>query len=68
MSDTQTTKRPTHTLVRYYGDGKNARSARIGAIWEKDNGRMSIIINTLDGQIRLMAFPAEQAETDSGAQ
>lgn len=54
-----TSKRPAYRLVRFYGESKNAPRGEIGAIWETDKG-LSIIINGLEGQIRLMAFPVEQ--------
>lgn len=52
--------RPTHNLVRFYGDGKGAPRATMGAVWQGEDGRMTIIINSLTEQIRLTAFPADQ--------
>ena len=52
----QATRKPTHRLVRYYGTGKNAPRAEVGAMWTNDDGSTSIRIDTLNGQIWLNAF------------
>ena len=67
MTPSSTPNRPSHQLVRYYGDGKNAPRANVGAIWQGEEGRLTIILNTLQGQIRLTAFPAEQDTSQGGA-
>lgn len=59
MSQSKT--KPTHRLVRFYGDGKNAPRAELGVIFLGDNGRMTVILHTLEGQIRLNAFPIEDS-------
>lgn len=63
---TQSTNKPTHRLVRYYGEGKNAPRAELGIVFPGENGRMTVIVNTLEGQIRLNAFPIEDSK--GGAQ
>ena len=62
----QTTNKPTHRLVRFYGEGRNAPRAELGVIFPSDDGRMTVIINEPQGQIRLTAFPIEN--TTGGAQ
>ena len=66
------TNKPSHRLVRYYGEGKNAPRAEVGVVFTHEEGRASVILNTLEGQIRLMAFPIsdEQSklELETGAQ
>lgn len=62
---TQSTNKPTHRLVRYYGDGRNAPSATVGAVWANDNGRLTIVLNTPFEQVRLTAFPADDASASS---
>ena len=53
----EATKKPTHNIVRYYGEGRNAPNGTVGAMWEKDNGAYTIVLNFLDQQIVLQAFP-----------
>jgi hypothetical protein len=62
---TQSTNKPTHTLVRFYGEGRNAPRGNIGVVWTGDDGRFTIVINSLEEQIRLMAFPIGQTEGDA---
>jgi hypothetical protein len=57
----QSSNKPTHSLVRYYGEGRNAPRANVGVMWKGDDGRFTIVINGLEAQIRLIAFPIEQA-------
>ena len=54
MSDN--TKKPSHDIVRYYGEGRNAPKGNIGAMWENDKGGYTIVLNFLDKQIVLQAF------------
>lgn len=61
-----TNNKPTHNLVRYYGEGRNAPRGTIGAMWQGEDGRFTLVINGLEGQIRIVAFPIDQ--TDGGAQ
>jgi len=61
MSTETTPNKPSHRIIRYYGDTKNAPRAEVGAVWETDKG-LSIVLNTLQGQIRLMAFPIAEQE------
>jgi len=65
---TQSKNKPTHRLIRYYGEGKSAPRAELGVIFQGENGRMTILINTLEGQIRLNAFPIEDKPAEGGAQ
>ncbi len=53
------TRKPTHQLVRYYGSGKAAPRAQVGALWSNDDGSFSIRIDGMDQQIWLNAFPIE---------
>ncbi len=62
---TQTTNKPTHNIVRYYGEGNRAARATIGAMWTGEDGRFTIVINGLEEQIRLIAFPIEQKDGDA---
>lgn len=55
--------KPSHRLVRYYGEGKNAPRAEVGVIFTGANGRATIVLNTPTEQIRLMAFPIEGDKT-----
>ncbi|ORE90100.1 hypothetical protein ATO13_23511 [Stappia sp. 22II-S9-Z10] len=55
----QSSNKPTHRLVRFYGQGQNAPSAELGIIFKGDDGRQTIILNTPSDQIRLMAFPIQ---------
>ena len=57
----QSTNKPTHRLVRFYGEGKSANRAELGIVFTGDNGNLSIILNTPSEQIRLMAFPIEDS-------
>ena len=59
--------KPSHRLVRYYGEGKAAPRAEVGVIFTGADGRATIIINGLNEQIRLMAFPIEPSETERGS-
>ncbi len=59
---TQQTNKPTHRLVRYYGEGRGAPHAELGVIFPGEGGRMTVILNTPAEQIRLIAFPTEDAE------
>ena len=56
------TRKPTHRLVRYYGRGKNAPRAEIGAIWTNADGSLSIRLDTLSEQIWLNGFELKAAE------
>ena len=56
---TDQSNRPSHRVVRYYGTGKNAPRAEMGVIWPGNDGRLTIIVNTLGEQIRLTAFPID---------
>jgi len=51
------TNKPTHHLVRYYGEGRNAAHARVGAIWTSRDGRVTVVINTLTDRVVLTGFP-----------
>ena len=62
-----TTNKPTHRVLRYYGEGKNAPSAQIGVVFTGDNDRANIILNTPTEQVRLMAFPIEDETAKVGA-
>lgn len=64
---TQSTNKPTHRLVRYYGEGKGAARAELGVVFAGESGRMTMILNTPSEQIRLIAFPTEELAAD-GAQ
>ena len=67
-----TNNRPTHQLVRYYGEGRNAPRGNIGAMWTGEDGRVTILINTPTEQIRIIGFPASDdasaTANDGGAQ
>lgn len=52
----QTTKKPTHRLIRYYGSGKHAKRAELGAIWTNEDGSLSISLNTPTEQIWFSGF------------
>lgn len=65
MSNETTSNKPNYRIIRYYGD--EGPRAEIGAIWKTDKG-LSITLNTLQGQIKLMAFPIESREAEGGAQ
>ncbi len=54
MSDTS--NKPTHNVVRFYGEGRNSPKGNIGAMWENDKGGYTIVLNFLDQQIVLQAF------------
>ena len=56
----ENSNKPTHRVVRYYGSGDNARSAEIGAVWTKDDGKLAICLNTMTQQVWLHAFPINQ--------
>lgn len=58
--------KPTHRLVRYYGEGKNAPHAELGVVFPGENNRQTMILNTLEGQIRLIAFPIEDKAAGTG--
>ncbi len=60
--------KPTHRLVRYYGEGKSAPRAELGVIFTGENGRMTALLNTLEGQVRLNAFPIEAKASEGGVQ
>jgi hypothetical protein len=62
---TQATNKPTHNLVRYYGEGRNAPRATVGAMWTGEDGRFTILLNGVEAQIRLIAFPTEQTDGDA---
>jgi len=51
------TNKPTHRLVRYYGEGRNAPHANVGAIWSSKDGRVTVVIHTLTDRIVLTGFP-----------
>jgi hypothetical protein len=51
--------------VRYYGEGRNAQRGTVGAMWTGEDGRFTIVINGLEEQIRLIAFPIEQKDGDA---
>ena len=53
------TNKPTHRLVRYYGEGQGAPHANVGAIWTSRDGRVTVVINTLTDRIILTGFPVE---------
>lgn len=61
----QTSNKPTHNLVRYYGEGRNAPHASVGVMWTGEDGRFTLVINGLETQVRLMAFPIEQENGDA---
>ena len=61
----QSNNKPTHNIVRYYGEGRNASRATVGAMWTGEDGRFTILINGVEAQIRLMAFPIEQTDGDA---
>lgn len=50
------TSKPTHRLVRYYGTGRTANRAELGAIWTKEDGSLSIRLDTPSEQIWLSGF------------
>lgn len=52
----ETSNKPTHNVVRFYGDGRNAPKGNVGAMWENDKGGYTIVLNFLDQQIVLQAF------------
>ena len=54
------TNKPTHRLVRYYGEGKGAPHANVGAIWAGRDGRVTVVINTLADRIVLTGFPTSE--------
>ena len=60
----QATNKPTHNLVRYYGEGRNVPRATVGAMWAGEDGRFTILLNGVEAQIRLIAFPIEQNAED----
>ena len=53
------TSKPTHRLVRYYGTGKNANRAELGAIWTKPDGSLAIRLDTPTEQVWFQAFALE---------
>ena len=55
-----TTRKPSHRLIRYYGTGKNAPRSQIGAMWTNDDGSFSVRIDTLTDQIWINAFAIEE--------
>lgn len=61
------TRKPTHRLVRYYGSGRNAPHAEIGALWSNDDGSFSLRIDGLEGQIWLNAFQIRMKEANPEA-
>lgn len=50
------TRKPTHRIVRYYGNGENAARAEFGAVWTNLDGSLSIRLDTLAQQIWLNGF------------
>ena len=61
----QMPNKPTHNLVRYYGEGRNVPRATVGVMWTGEDGRFTILLNGVDAQIRLIAFPIEQTDGDA---
>ena len=54
------TRKPTHRLVRYYGTGKNAPRAEVGALWKNEDGSYSIRLDTLGEQVWINAFAIKE--------
>lgn len=50
------TTKPTHRLVRYYGTGKTAARAELGAVWTKPDGSLAIRLDTPTEQVWFQAF------------
>ncbi len=53
------TSKPTHRLVRYYGTGKNASRAELGAVWTRADGSLAIRLDMPTEQIWFQAFALE---------
>jgi hypothetical protein len=51
------THKPSHRLVRYYGSGRNAARAEIGAVWTKPDGSLAIRLDSPTEQVWFQAFP-----------
>ncbi len=60
--------KPTHRLIRYYGTGRNASRAEIGAIWTREDGSLSIRLDMLDQQIWLSAFEIKEDNAPQDSQ
>ncbi len=58
----QSPNKPSHRIVRFYGEGKDAPRAEVGIIFTGEAGRATLILNTPTEQIRLMAFPIEDSK------
>lgn len=59
---TNSNNKPSHRIVRYYGTDKNSPSAEVGAVWQREDGSLSILLNTLDQRISLYAFPRKEKD------
>ena len=63
----QSHNKPSHRIVRFYGEGNEAPRAEVGVVFTGENGRATILLNTPSEQIRLMAFPIEEGKGASFA-
>jgi len=63
MTD-KTTNKPDFNIVKFYGEGENQTSGRVGAIWVSDKGHLNIMIENPLGseKIILTAFPTENSD------
>ena len=55
----QQTDAPSHRLVKHYAEDGHTRTGQIGAVWLRDKGDYSIVINTLDERLVFYAFTIE---------
>lgn len=55
----------TRAQILHGGEGRNAPHASIGVMWTGEDGRFTLVINGLETQVRLMAFPIEQENGDA---
>ncbi|MEO1610203.1 MAG: hypothetical protein AAFR90_12905 [Pseudomonadota bacterium] len=67
MTDQQQSNKPAYNIVKYYGEGRNRTSGRVGAAWISDKGHMTIVLENPLGpdKIILTAFPVDDANTET---
>ena len=67
MNDQQQTNKPAYNIVKYYGEGRNRTSGRVGAAWISDKGHMTIVLENPFGSDKIVfnAFPNDDANTET---
>lgn len=58
---------PVQRVVKFYGEGRNASSAEVGALWENKKGGFTIILNFPDRQEKFSTFPIEHKSNEETA-